>query len=154
MAGVRSKGLVQVTVTVLDKASEPRDHKIPLIKQKESLPDYEILVNLNNGQQVSLGAKPDTSAADGLTWSLSDPVSLAEIASVRLQEQDKVVSDAIAEVQVTGEPVTQKGYRFDFRCERSASVGIRSFFSTPIGKAIAAGFCIAVLLMLLSMFSV
>ena len=154
MAGIRSTGLTEITVTALDEASEPRDHNLPFIKQKEALPDYEIIVILNNGQQIRLGAKPDTSAVDGLTWNLSDPVSLAEVASVRLQDQDKVVSDAIAEVQITADSVTQGGYRFDFRSERSASVGVQSFFRTPIGMAIAAGFCIAVLLILLSVFCV
>jgi len=100
MAGMRSNGLIQITVTALDAAAEPRDHNLPFVKQKEALPDYEIVVNLNDGQRIRLGAKPDSSAVGGLTWNLSDPVSLAEVASVRLDEQDKLISDAITEVQI------------------------------------------------------
>lgn len=107
---------------------------------------------LKNGEKIRLGAKPDTSAADGLSWNLSDPISLANIASVRLQEQDKLISDAIVEIQITDNSVTEKGYRFDFDSNRSISVGIGSFFQTPIGKAIAAGFCLAILFILLSVF--
>lgn len=154
MAALRSDGLVKVTVTALDGTTEPRDHNLPLIKKKESLPDYQVILNLTNGQHVRLGVVPDKSAVDGLTWDLSEPVCLADIAGVRLQEQDKVVSDAVTEVQITSDSVTQDGYRFDFSSKRSTSVGVRSFFGTPIGQAIVAGFAIAVLVLILSMFCV
>ncbi len=42
MAIARSRGLVAVTVTALDPAAEPSDHKIPFVKQREALPDYEL----------------------------------------------------------------------------------------------------------------
>ncbi len=86
MAAIRSTGLTQVKVTALDEASEPRDHNLPFIKRKEALPDYELTLILTNGDKVRLGAKPDTSAVDGLTWHINDPVSIADVASVRLQE--------------------------------------------------------------------
>ncbi|MHC4400935.1 MAG: hypothetical protein ACYTG0_14760 [Planctomycetota bacterium] len=154
MAAIRSNGLVQITVTALDEASEPRDHNLPFIKKKEALPDYELILILSDGGKVRLGAKPDTSAIDGLTWHVNDPVSITDVASVRLQERDKLVSDAVAEVQVLDESVTENNCRFDFTSERSISVGVQSFFATPIGMAIAAGFCIAVFLMLVSVFRV
>lgn len=153
MAAMRSTGLTQITITALDQKFEPRDHLLPLVKQKEALPDYEITVLLTNGNNLRLGAKPDVSAVDGLTWHLAEPVSVDDVASIRLLEQDKVIADSIAEVQFLGNSVTEGNYRFDFTTERLASVGISSFFKTPIGKAIAAGFFIAVLLMLLSAFS-
>ncbi len=149
MASIRSTGLTQITVTALDEASEPRDHNLPLVKQKEALPDYEVIVLLSSGERIRLGAKPDTSAVEGLSWRLNNPVSVADVASVRLQEQDKVISDAIAEVQILGTTATSKGYRFEFATERSMGVGVESFFGTPIGRAITAGFCIAVLVVIL-----
>ncbi|MBN2294022.1 MAG: hypothetical protein JXM70_16470 [Pirellulales bacterium] len=154
MAAIRSTGLTKITVTALDAASEPRDHALPLIKQKEALPDYELSLILTNGDKVSLGAKPDTSAVDGLAWHVNDPVSIVDVASVRLYEQDKVISDAVAEVQILGNSISENGYRFDFASERSMSVGVKSFFATPIGKAITTGFCIAIVLMLISVFRV
>ncbi len=151
MAAMRSNGLVTVTVTALDQAAEPRDRVIPLVNKKhEALPDYEVVVNLNDGQTIRLGAKPNSSAVDGLTWQLSNPVSVAEVASLRLQDQDALVSDTLAEVQITGDWAVQENYRFDFTLQRSLSVGIQSFFHTLIGKAIVAGFFVAILLMVLS----
>lgn len=152
MAGVRSKGLVQITVTALDAASEPSDHNLPFVKKKEALPDYELSLILVDGRKVQLGAIPDTSAVDGLTWNVNDPVSITDVASVRLREQDKLFSDSVAEVQIDGESTTQNGYRFDFALKRSVSVGVKSFFRTPIGQAISTGFCIAVVVMVLSIF--
>lgn len=152
MAAIRSVGLTEVTVTALNREDEPRDHNLPLVKQKEALPDYELTVLLTNGRKLRLGTKPDSSAVDGLTWKLAEPVSVADVATVRLQERDKVISDAVAEVQVVDETVTERGYRFDFATERSTSVGVASFFVTAIGKAITAGFCIAVILLVLALF--
>lgn len=152
IAVMRSEGITLITVTALDPESEPRDHDIPLIRQKEALPDYELIVVLTDGEVQRFGSKPDTSAADGLIWTLPDPPSVKIVAAVRLQERDKVVSDAVAEVQIAGSSVTDQNYRFDFTTERSINVGVSSFFATPVGKAIAWGFCIAVLLLLASIF--
>jgi hypothetical protein len=149
MAVQRSTGLTQITVTALDRASEPRDHNLSFVKQKEALPDYELILMLTHGGKMRLGAKPDTSAADGLTWQVADPVSTTDIASVRLREQDIVLSDALAEVHVTPESTTSNGYRFDFVTQPSISVGIKSFFGTPIGIAIVVGFGLAVLMIVL-----
>jgi hypothetical protein len=152
MAAVRSNGLTRITVTALNPKAEPQDANLPFVKRKEALPDYELILMLANGTSVNLGAKPDTSAAEGLTWQVADPVSVADVVSVKLQERDVVLSDAIAEVQIQGDSVTGNGYRFDFVTEHSVSVGVNSFFGTPIGKAIVAGFVLSVLLIVLAGF--
>ena len=154
LAAVRSDGLSSVTVTALPGTKEPRDHGLPFVKQKEALPDYELTVVLSSGEKINLGAKPDTSAAAGLTWEVERAVSTTDIASIRLDEQDKLVSDAVTEAQFDGESVTQGGYRFDFTTQRSVAVGVQSFFGTPIGKAIAAAFFIAFLLIIFSAWNV
>ncbi|QDU39086.1 hypothetical protein Mal4_34210 [Maioricimonas rarisocia] len=156
IAAARSEGLTQVTVTALDGEAEPRDHQLPFVKQVDALPDYELVVRLHrggflqSGGQRSLGARPNQSAVDGITWTLNDPIPISEIAGIRLQEQDKVISDALTEVQVVGSGRVEEGnWRFDFETQRSAAIGVEAFFATPIGKAISAAFVIAILLMLL-----
>lgn len=146
---MRSTGLVEVRVTALDAAAEPKDHDIPLFKQKEALPDYEVVVRTKRDQSIDLGTKIDTSAVDGLTWKLADPVSTAEIAGIRLQDQDKLASDVLTEVQIDGPEVVSGNYRFEFRTEQSFRIGIESFFQTPIGMAISGAFFVAILVMLL-----
>jgi hypothetical protein len=154
MAIARSRGLVAVTVTALDPAAEPSDHKIPFVKQREALPDYELSLIGDDGDSRYLGVKSDESAAAGLTWQLDDPVSVSQIAAVRLREKDKMVSDEVAEVHVSAPSVESNGYRFDFKTSRSIGVGVRAFFATPIGIAIMTAFGIAVLLIVLANFSV
>ena len=105
LAAVRSEDLTKIKVTAFDGDKEPRDHSLPLIKQIEVLPDYEILIMTLDGFKTNLGAKPNTSAVEGLTWVLNDPISISEIASIRLQDQDKVISDAIVAVQLTDKSV-------------------------------------------------
>jgi hypothetical protein len=145
----RSTGLTKITVTALDKDAEPRDHDIPFLKQKEALPDYQISLLTTNQGQFDLGFKPNESAIGGLSWQLPDPMSTAEITSVRLTETDKIVSDSIAEVQLTGNTITKGNYKFAFTTERSFAVGVRSFFKTPIGQAILVAFGIAVLVFMI-----
>ncbi len=147
IAAIRSSGLTQVTVTALNQADEPRDPILPFVKKEEALPDYEVSIQTTYDNTIRLGTKPDTSAVDGLTWHLSEPVSVSDVASISLQEKDKIISDSVAEVQILGDSVTERGYRFDFITQRSIIVGVTSFFGTPIGMAICAGFLIAVVLL-------
>ena len=142
LAAIRSVGLTAVTVTALNPADEPVDHNIPLIKRHEALPDYELVVLERDGAKHYLGTKPDESAAE------------AAAASIRLREKDAVLSDQIAEVNIHGDVVESNGYRFEFQTERSAALGVKSFFATPIGMAITGAFFVAVLLLLLAAFAV
>jgi hypothetical protein len=147
MAAIGSVGLTKVTVTALDKNAEPRDHDFPFIKQNDALPDYTVTV-ISANNRTNLGTKPNESAAEGLTWLLPEPISITDIVSVRLDEQDKIISDVIAEVQLTDDTVTSGNYRFDFVTERSFSVGLKSFFKTPLGLAIVVAFALAVFLII------
>lgn len=136
--------MTNITITALDKDTEPRDHDIPFLKQKEALPDYRISLLTTDEGQLDLGVKPNESASGGLSWQLPDPISTAEIISVRLTEQDKMIPDSVAEVQLTGNTITNGNYKFTFKTKRSFAVGVRSFFKTPIGIAIPVAFGIAV----------
>ena len=149
IAALRSEGLTALTITVLDPESEIRDHNIPIVNQKEALPDYDLTVYLEDGRAIDAGARYDTSAADGITWTFTKPISVADVAYLRLIERDKVMHDVIAEVQLTGETIEMHGYEFVPTTERSFAVGIASFFGTPIGVAISSAFFLAVLLTLL-----
>lgn len=152
MSFARSTGLSEIKVTALEESAEPRDHDLPFINQKEALPDYKITVNLSNGRRIQLGTKLDTSAVDGLVWPLNELVNIDDVASIKLVEEDKLVSDAIAEVKLQGDSTTEGAYRFDFVYERSFALGVKSFFASSIGVAITSAFSIALLLLILSVF--
>ncbi len=139
----RSNGLISVTVTSLGE--EPTDRVFPLFKRDEALPDYELSLVADDGSERYLGTKPNTSAVNGLTWTLNETVPVSQIASIRLTERDKVVSDAVAEVHILGDSATANDYRFDFVCARSFSVGLSAFFRTPIGIAVCIAVCIPIL---------
>ena len=141
MIASRTEGLNRVTVTALDAEKEPRDHNIPLFKAKERLPDYRLIINTTERwHKITLGAKPNTSAVNGISWDLPDPISLSDIASVRLDDQDKLLADAVSEVQVTSDSASEGNYKFDFETSYSVTVGIRSFFKTQIGQMILFAF--------------
>ncbi|WP_417388895.1 hypothetical protein [Gimesia sp.] len=153
IAATQSEGLKEVKVTALDAAAEPRDHDIPLIRQQEALPDYELLIITRQRIGYKLETKPDTSATEGLVWKLKKPIGIHDIVGIRLQDQDKLLSDALVEVPFSRDPVVADNYRFEFQTVYSAQVGLESFFQTPIGLAIAFAFVIAVLLILVNYFN-
>lgn len=148
----KSNGFVAVKVTALDPAKEPKDAKVPLTDPRDALPDYELTLIDDLGSIWHLGAKPNESAAGGLTWRLAAPISVSQVASIRLREKDLVVSENLAEVQLQGDSVESKGYRFEFETERSFGVGVQAFFRTPVGMAILMGFVLAVVVLMLAIF--
>ncbi len=145
IAVVRSNALVAITVTTLDGAKEPLDHILPLVKQHDALPDYELTLIDDSGTKHYVGSKPNQSAAHGIRWTLDAPVCVSQIAAMRLQERDVINSDQLAEVQITSKTVDANGYQFDFDIKSSFAAGVKSFFETPIGMAISLAFVIAVL---------
>ncbi|MEM7813208.1 MAG: hypothetical protein AAF532_17165 [Planctomycetota bacterium] len=153
IAANRSLGLTEITVTALDSDEEPRDHRIPFFKQNDALPDYELRCLMKRGLDLDLGVRPDTSAADGLTWRLNEPVSILDVELVRLRDKGRLKSNVVAEVIPGTDSVTRENYRFDFVTARAFSVGVKSFFATPVGVAITWGFGTAVLLLILAPFA-
>ncbi|MGB0741506.1 MAG: hypothetical protein ACPGXX_15660 [Planctomycetaceae bacterium] len=148
----QSVALTAVTVTSLNPENEPRDPGLPLLDQKHTLPDYAVRIQLTSGRKIDLGSKPNTSAAEGLTWQLNEAVTVSSITSVVLREQDHVVSDTLEEVQVTADLVRTDSWQFQFQTQRSFATGLRAFFGTPIGLAICAAFFVAAFLMALDSF--
>jgi len=147
----RSRCLSSIKVTAIDPSIEPRDHKIPFFKQKEALPDYQIVIrNRNRWISSKLETKVDQSAVDGLNWQLAHPISFKDISLIQLRDKDKIISDPIAEVSVLGDSIEEAGYRFDFSFERSLSVGFTSFFDTQVGMAIMTGFCSVIVILISS----
>ncbi|SHJ91594.1 hypothetical protein SAMN02745181_2762 [Rubritalea squalenifaciens DSM 18772] len=154
IAVVKSKGLTSISVKAHEQTVEPLDHRLMIIKKEEALPDYELILIKNDGDKVRLGAKPNTSAKEGLVWNLSEAIPVHEISSIRLQDQDKLVSDAIVEVEIKDAGVVGAGYEFQFATERSFDVAVTAFFSTPIGIAISVAFGLAVLMIIFGSFSI
>ena len=86
----RSTGLTRITITALSAEAEPQNHHFPLLKQKEALPDYQVFVVLQESRRLNPGTKPDQSAVNRIDWKIPSPVSFYDIASIRLQDDDKL----------------------------------------------------------------
>ncbi|QDU04696.1 hypothetical protein V6x_44260 [Gimesia chilikensis] len=152
LAAWQSEGLTQVKVTALDAGKEPRDHGIPLLKQKEALPDYEVQIVTQDLFNHKLGARPNQSATDGLVWNLSSPVAIHEIVGIRLLDQDQLVSDTLVEVPFSRQPIEIENYRLEIQTAHSAAVGVNSFFRSPLGVTIATAFVLAIIVICIGLF--
>jgi hypothetical protein len=75
MAVIRSNALVEITVNTIDGDSEPLDCKLPLVKQLDSQPDYELALINDSGAKRYQGAESNQSAVVGIRWTLGDPVA-------------------------------------------------------------------------------
>ena len=150
LAAARSEGVTGVTVTALDPAAEPRDHAVPLVRRREALPDYRVTLVRASGTTATLATRYNTSAAGGLSWRVDPPVPLFDLASVRLEDEDKLSDDRLADVsaaRLRAGPVTEGNYRLEVTTARSFGAGLEAFFATPAGRAILAALGLAVLVL-------
>ncbi len=138
-------GIEAVTVTALEDTEEPKDHNVPLIKQKEALPDYEIMILMDFGSLKSI-TKPDTSAKEGITWTFAEPALLSHTRGIRLVEKDKMLSDVLAEVEYSQEQVISNGYRFEFKTTRSISLIMEAILDSHLVKLLMFSFLALVIL--------
>jgi hypothetical protein len=79
----------RIKITALSAEAEPQNYYFSLLK-KLTFPDYQVFVALQKSRHLSPWTNPDQSAGNGIDWKLTSPVSLQDIASVRLQDTDKL----------------------------------------------------------------
>ncbi|MAT15150.1 MAG: hypothetical protein CMJ46_07750 [Planctomyces sp.] len=147
MAKLRSTTLKSVKVTFVGE-EELRDHDLPLIKQREALPDYGLYLNHRRHGRILLNTHLDQSAKEGLAWDDFEEYSVEDISAVRLFDEDKIISEDLAEVRISAEPVTLNEYQFEFTVEESFDVGLKSFWDTPVGTAVIWSIGIVLLVMI------
>lgn len=152
IASTRSTGIKSITVTFVGK-EEIRDHKIPLFKKKESLPDYTLSVKHAKRGRILLGTKVDQSAREGLSWELPKTYSTEDITLISLTDKDELLSDSVAEVSFTGKQVVENEYQFEYELETSFKIGLESFWETAVGKAIMWAVSVTALIILLCIFA-
>lgn len=103
-------------------------------------PDYELKVTHRKGGRVfattdSLGVKPNESANEGLSWTLSDPISLPDVSVIELIDRDVVLSDTLVTVSGPFDQQADAGnYRFEFDTATDPAIGFASFATTSLGE--------------------
>lgn len=97
-------------------AAEPQDKTFAMLGslgKDHVLPDYRVkLVVQGDFLKTDLGTKPDTSAANGLEFPVSEVVPLKKLQEVVILEADKVEDDVLDRVQ-PGSASTVSGKLYD-----------------------------------------
>lgn len=149
-AAVRNaRAITKVSVQVRDAAGEHRDLSVLGIGKADALPDYRLEIVERGGRRTPLAVRANTSAKDPIEWTVPDPVSVRDVVSLRLVDQDPGVDDVLDEVQVDGERLETERYTYGVTTERTLDAGLRSFVETPVGLALALGIGAAVFLSVL-----
>lgn len=149
----KSNAIESVSVQVLDPEKEYRDPSIGTIGAHDKLPDYRLSIIDTDGRTHPLGTHVNTSAAEPLTWVLQEPYALINASSLRLVDEDKLESDVLEEVQITGTEVTGSKYRFKITQTRTFKSGMEYFISTPIGMIVGGAIGLAILIAILAAFA-
>jgi hypothetical protein len=148
-AALNRTGLTAVRVQLKPGVDEPGDHHLLGVGGKDKLPDYELEVR-GGDRWVSLGGRRNTSAKDGLEFSVKEPLPLRKVEELRLVEQDHMENDVLDRLPVNGEKLAGKAFDFEIKSAESWSVGAQWFWDSAIGKAILAGITIAVVITILA----
>lgn len=117
------------------------------------LPDYRVKLKLSGKfLAVDLGTKLDTSATNWLEYPVSDVVPVRRLQEVIVIEEDKLASDILERVQGSGPEMEGANFKYRLATARSFEVGLNWFFSTTLGKAIAIGIVIGLVLLIGQLF--
>jgi len=151
LSAINSEGIDSVTVTFVGPGDEVRDNVVLGIGKEDERPDYRLDIVHGQGRH-RCGTVLNRSAAEGITFTVADDISISRVQELVLVEDDKLQDDTVARVQPSGETISAGGYRFDVTTSRSFKVGLDWFFSTEVGKAISLGITIGIVVVILAMF--
>jgi len=122
------------------------DHSLAGFGSAHRLPDYKVKLRVSRRLlAIDLGTRLDTSATNWLEFAVSDIVPLRHVQEVIIIEDDKVENDPLDRIQ--GNQLEQQGRAFQRRLtvDRSFEVGMKWFFSTPIGEAVTIALVVLIL---------
>ena len=150
MSAVNGREVTALRVRLVGSAAVPDEPWDKELGAAGRLPDYALRV-ARFGPDRQLGLHRDTSAADGLTFTLPEPARAGELGELVLVEVDPVLDDELARFQPADGPRVSNGYELTRVTQRSFNAGFWHFAGTPIGNAIMVGIAIAVLLVILAL---
>jgi hypothetical protein len=137
-----------VSIQVRDGIKEHTDHTLLGIGAEHHLPDYRVKLRVNRRLlAMDLGTKLNTSATNWLEYPVQDIVPLRRIQEVIIIEDDKVENDTLERLQIAGTEATGTQFLCRLTTTRSFEAGMNWFFATPVGKAVAAGIVIGLVVL-------
>lgn len=147
-SAANSERLDAVTVRFTGPGAEPQDATLLGFGKDHLKPDYRLDLVHARGT-FRCGTILNSSAADGLRFVVSGDIPLRRVQELKLWEEDQASDDLVARVQFAPPAMTSSGYAITTESSRSFAVGVAWFFDTALGKAIAAGITLAIILLVL-----
>lgn len=152
LSAMNSQGITAIKIKLKDGVEEVRDRTLLGVDNTRALPDYQLKLNTSDGWK-ELGTKRNTSAVQWLEYPVKQATPLRSAIELQIIEDDRIKYDVLEQVQIPGESFSGRRFEYELVTERSFEAGMRWFFDTPFGKAIAAGIAIAVIIACLGAFT-
>ncbi len=130
-----------------------RDRTLIGVDDNLALPDYQLKIKISGHGWENLGTKRNTPATAWLEYRVKQTIPLPSAIELQIIEDDIIQFDVLEQTQIPGEKFSGEQFEYEFVTERSFATGARWLLETPIGKAIAAGIAIAVLLACIGAFA-
>ena len=138
-----------VAIRVKDGVKEHTDHTVLGFGAEHHLPDYRVKLHVSRRfLAIDLGTKLNTSATNWLTYPVNDVVPIRRLQEVIIIEDDKVENDVLDRIQGSDLEMTGKDFQCRLTTARSFDAGMSWFFDTPVGKAVAVGIVLGVILLI------
>ena len=138
-----------VAIRIKDGVKEHTDHKVFGFGAEHHLPDYRVKLHVSRRfLTIDLGTKLNASATNWLAYPVNDIVPIRRLQEVIIIEDDKVENDLLDRIQGSDPEMAGKDFQCRLTTERSFDAGLNWFFATPVGKAVAAGIVVGVVLLI------
>jgi hypothetical protein len=153
LSAMHAKSVTAIDIKVKDPATEYRDKSLLGLGKDNVLPDYKLKLRTTDGGWTGLGVKPNQTAAQWLSFPVRDNVPLRSALEIELYDSDKFNSDLLDRVQIGGTDISSQKYQYHLHTEYRFETGLLWFFNTALGKAIAGGITIAIIIVIVANWS-
>lgn len=150
IAGLNSDTIISVKVTLNKGVKEVKDHSLLGIGKAHAKPDYRLKIRMDR-KMIDCGTMLNTSAVDGITFPVKAMVPIKKASEILLIEDDKLENDLLERVLIDGTIIDGQKYRFEIETDYRFETGLQWFFlETAVGKAIAFGITIGVVIVIVT----
>jgi len=149
-AAMNAQSISSIDIKIIEPSTEYRDKSVLGFGKKEVLPDYRVKLRTTSNRWIELGIKPNRSAVEWLTFPVKDNLPLRNAQEIQLFDADKLEDDLLDRVQIGSEVTSSQHYQYRLHTEYRFETGLQWFFGTALGKAIAAGITLAIIIVVVS----
>ena len=143
-AALHCHALTNVTIQLRPEVPEHKDKSLLGIGAAEVLPDYEVVILGRDRHRWNLGFKKDTSAADGLTFPVAEPIPLRHVQAIVVQDKDRYETDVLDTTPILAPHFQTERFAYTIDTAATFDAFMNCFFGAGLGLVISIGIALGI----------